>query len=292
MVLGCIGRCHCGPQAICSLYDPPRQAYAASLSMELAKGALNKERADRPMVPLLLNLLSKFTYFALAGMLIIAGCGVPIPEDMPLILSGYLCNSRWGPFNGPHAQMAPNIWVMCAVGLVAMLVGDSILYFIGRHGIDSRNIVAGHVRKVLNPKRRKWIEDHFAKYGDATLFIGRFMPGVRAGIFAFCGIAGMSYVRFLVVDGLAGLISIPTLIWLGHWQAHHLHQFLLKVAEFKHWLYAAVSIAAIVAGVVFLIHRRRKAVKPANTIKGTDGGTSGPRQTPQSAKPVPGRYTK
>ncbi len=210
------------------------------------------------MVPFLLSLLSKFTYVALAALLVIAGCGVPIPEDMPLILSGYLCNAHWGPFSGARAHLAPNIWVMAGVGLIAMLAGDSILYFIGRRGIDSKNIIAGHVRKVLTPKRRAGIERHFARYGDATLFVGRFMPGIRAGVFAFCGIAGMSYIRFLIVDGLAGLISVPTLIWLGHWQAHHLHQFLLKVAEFKHWVYGGVAIALCIAVVIFLVHRRRQ----------------------------------
>lgn len=229
------------------------------------------EAAKPPMVPLLLNLLSKFTYFALAGLLIIAGCGVPIPEDMPLILSGYLCNSHWGPFNGARAHLAPNIWVMSTVGLLAMLAGDSILYFIGRHGIDSKNIIARHVRKVLNSKRRTWIEQHFARYGDVTLFIGRFMPGVRAGIFAFCGIAGMSYLRFVIIDGLAGLISVPTLIWLGHWQAHHLNQFLAKVAEFKHWLYGAAAVALIIGGIVFIIHRRRQAKIRAGQVAGTAG---------------------
>ncbi len=243
------------------------------------------------MVPLLLNLLSKFTYFALAGMLIIAGCGVPIPEDMPLILSGYLCNSQWGPFHGSRAHLAPNIWIMSAVGLLAMLVGDSILYFIGRYGIDSKNIVAQHVRKALTPKRRKWIEEHFAKYGDATLFIGRFMPGVRAGIFAFCGVAGMSYLRFLIVDGLAGLISIPTLIWLGHWQAHHLTQFLLKVAEFKHWLYAAAGITAIIGGVIFVIHRRRVAAKTASAKENICSAPSTEHEKAPVGTPSD-RYTK
>lgn len=241
------------------------------------------EAAKSPMVPLLLNLLSKFTYFALAGLLIIAGCGVPIPEDMPLILSGYLCNSHWGPFNGPRAHLAPNIWVMCVVGLLAMLVGDSILYFIGRYGIDSNNIIARHVRKVLHSKRRIWIEQHFAKYGDVTLFIGRFMPGVRAGVFAFCGIAGMSYIRFVIIDGLAGLISVPTLIWLGHWQAHHLNQFLVKVAEFKHWLYGAAAIVLVVGGVIFIIHRRRAARAAVGGAGAT--GDAKPRDTLAGVKP-------
>src|SRR6476661_3546137 len=41
--------------------------------------------------------LVHFTYVALIAILIIAGTGVPIPEDIPLILGGYMCNRVHSP---------------------------------------------------------------------------------------------------------------------------------------------------------------------------------------------------
>lgn len=239
------------------------------------------------MIGLLKLFLTKFTYVALALILVAAGCGVPIPEDVPLIFSGYLCN----PHQSPLANLAtpagakqtgattttdpakaapadttraskvpgtvPSANIMFLAGMLGIVGGDSILYFIGRYGIDSNNLIARHIRKVLHSKRRDQVEKHFLRHGNLTLFIGRFIPGVRAMIFALCGLSKMPYWRFAAVDGLAGLISVPTLIWLGYWQAKHINWLFAKVTEVKHIVYVVVAIAIVAGVVVYLIRRGR-----------------------------------
>ncbi len=243
------------------------------------------------MISLLKMLLTKFTYVALALILVAAGCGVPIPEDVPLIFSGYLCNPHQSPLrdiaaaNAAKPQAAgdpaaawasqpspasapagsqrstpenvPSANIMFLAGMLGIIGGDSILYMIGRFGIDSENIIARHIRKVLHSKRRDKVQKHFDRHGNLTLFIGRFVPGVRAMIFALCGISKMPYWRFVVVDGLAGLISVPTLIWLGYWQAAHINWLFAKVAEIKHIIYLLAALALVIGLVVFLVRRRR-----------------------------------
>ncbi|MDA8377353.1 MAG: DedA family protein [Planctomycetia bacterium] len=226
------------------------------------------------MIPLIQVLLTRFTYVALALILIAAGCGMPIPEDVPLIFSGYLCN----PHQSPLADIAspsplaaartiaspdrvPDMGIMIFFGMTGILAGDSILYFVGRHGIDADNFLARHIRKVMHSKRRARVEKYFRKHGDLTLFIGRFIPAVRALIFALCGISRMAYWRFLLVDGLAGLISVPTLIFLGYWQAARINWLFREVATVKHYLYLAAAIGIVIALMVFVIHRRRQGGK-------------------------------
>src|SRR4051794_17479371 len=51
------------------------------------------------MVGILMSVLAHFTYVALAAVLIFAGMGLPIPEDIPLILSGYMCHEQYSPIN-------------------------------------------------------------------------------------------------------------------------------------------------------------------------------------------------
>ncbi len=225
------------------------------------------------MIGLLKLLLTKFTYVALALILVAAGCGVPIPEDVPLIFSGYLCNPHQSPLSGVLAPTGtkpagassattdpgtvPSANIMFLAGMLGIVGGDSILYLIGRYGIDSNNLIARHIRKVLHSKRRDQVEKHFLRHGNLTLFIGRFIPGVRALIFALCGISKMPYWRFVAVDGLAGLISVPTLIWLGYWQAKHINWLFAKVAEVKHVVYVVVVIAIVIGAVVYLMRRSR-----------------------------------
>ena len=242
------------------------------------------------MIGLLKLLLTKFTYVALTLILVAAGCGVPIPEDVPLIFSGYLCNPHQSPLANlmkapapqpsgtasapatgkgalaarsdknamqPTPQDVPSANIMFLAGMIGIIGGDSILYFIGRYGIDSNNFIASHIRKVLHSKRRDKVEKHFSKHGNWTLFIGRFLPGVRAMIFALCGISKMPYWRFVAVDGLAGLISVPSLIWLGYWQAKHINWLFAKVAEVKHVIYVGAALV-IIAGLIFYLVKQRR----------------------------------
>src|SRR4051812_18928615 len=51
------------------------------------------------LVAVLMSVLAHFTYVALAAVLIFAGMGLPIPEDIPLILSGYMCDKDYSPIN-------------------------------------------------------------------------------------------------------------------------------------------------------------------------------------------------
>ena len=59
------------------------------------------------MLPFVQAFLTRFTYVALSLVLIAAGCGVPIPEDVPLIFSGYLCNPTQSPIATITATHTP-----------------------------------------------------------------------------------------------------------------------------------------------------------------------------------------
>ncbi|MCL2640614.1 MAG: DedA family protein [Phycisphaerales bacterium] len=208
------------------------------------------------------GLLVKFTYFALMFVLLIAGMGVPIPEDIPLLFSGYLCNPEHSPIIDLHTDRdVPDLYLMIASGMIGVLMGDSIVFYIGRRGVHGNNFVAKHIRKVLmNSKRREKVEHHFSKHGNLTVFCGRFMPGFRSLVFAFAGMSKMSYTRFLVIDGFAAAISVPVFVWLGYHFASSFTELGRFLARTK--LIAVPVIITIVVGIVviyYLIKRRAAA---------------------------------
>ena len=53
---------------------------------------------------------------------ILAGFGVPVPEDVTLIAGGIIAGLGYA-----------DVRIMCAVGLAGVLVGDSSMFLIGRH---------------------------------------------------------------------------------------------------------------------------------------------------------------
>jgi membrane protein DedA with SNARE-associated domain len=216
--------------------------------------------------------LTHFTYFALIFVLVIAGAGVPIPEDVPLIFSGYLCNKDYSPLKTAWVDedhdgsnetevpgRVPRLEFMIAAGLLGVLLGDSIVFTIGRHGIDSNNIIARHLRKVMHSKRREKVERHFAKHGNLTVLVGRFMPGFRSIIFAFAGLSKMSYSRFLLIDGLAAAVSVPAFILLGWHFADEIDWLISKIDQIKHWLLPLVLLGLAVFLTVYFLRRRRQA---------------------------------
>lgn len=210
--------------------------------------------------------LTHFTYLALLLVLLAAGMGVPIPEDVPLIFSGYLCNPQHSPVNdlvvGGHARAVPQLWLMIIAGMVGVLGGDSMVFFIGRRGIDGNNFVARHLRKVLHSKRRERVERHFTQHGLLTVFAGRFMPGLRSLVFAMAGLSKMSYLKFILVDGFAALISVPTFILAGWYFADRINWVLSQVKVVMIPLAVGIAVVAIVT---ILVRRRR--LKPVPVVQ-------------------------
>ena len=77
------------------------------------------------MQDFLTNLLGStqgfFAYVTVFGILVACGLGVPLPEDISLILGGFLAHKG-----------AANLTVMMVVGFLGILVGDSLIFYAGR----------------------------------------------------------------------------------------------------------------------------------------------------------------
>jgi membrane protein DedA with SNARE-associated domain len=154
---------------------------------------------------LLANSSGLMAYVAVFGILVVCGLGVPLPEDISLILGGFLV------FEG-HAHLLP----MMAIGFLGILTGDSIIYFAGRRiGTKVGRSEHSLIGRVVTPEKRAKVEQLFAKHGQKIVMIARFLPGVRAVTYFTAGSAGMGYLRFILFDGLAALASAPIFVYLG-----------------------------------------------------------------------------
>lgn len=138
-----------------------------------------------------------FPYLASFSMLIACGLGLPIPEDLTLFTMGYVSYSG-----------ITNFKLSVVVCLFGVLVGDSIIYVIGRQyglRLARRKFMA----RFLSPERLEGARANFHKYGNRLIFGARFMPGLRAPTYFFAGTMHLPYRVFIAYDGLAALISVP-----------------------------------------------------------------------------------
>lgn len=137
--------------------------------------------------------------------LLLCGLGVPVPEDIVLIAAGVL------------GQVDGRSWLYVSCFMYAgVLMGDSMIFFAGRF-FGSRLLALAWVRRLFSQEKQAKVEEFFARHGSAGLFIGRFLPGLRAPIFFTAGSMKVAFVKFLFFDGFAALISVPFFVWLGHW---------------------------------------------------------------------------
>jgi len=188
-----------------------------------------------------------FSYLVVFGILLVCGLGVPLPEDVSLILGGYLV----------HAGKA-NLWLMMVTGFLGIMIGDSIIFFAGRRiGTRVGSKPGGLFARIVTPEKRARVEQLFHKHGDKIVCAARFMPGVRAVTFFTAGSVGMKYVRFLFFDGAAALVSAPVFIFLGYKFGGELETLLENVKKGQTRVIAVLAAVAVVYLVYFFWKRRR-----------------------------------
>jgi membrane protein DedA with SNARE-associated domain len=83
-----------------------------------------------------------------------------------------------------------------------------------------------------------------------VLFVGRFLPGLRAPIFFTAGSTRVKYWKFFFFDGLAALLSVPFFVWLGHWLWANFHE---DIAELERNLSRTQTYTMIFAGIVLVV---------------------------------------
>jgi membrane protein DedA with SNARE-associated domain len=192
----------------------------------------------------LLSQLTTHVYAKLAGLLLLCGLGLPIPEDISLISAGYL--AHLGKVES-HAVFA--------VCFAAVLGGDAIAFTLGR--LFGTKILAsrfGH--RYFNPRRQRRVRAYFRRYGSKVVFIARFLPGLRFSIFLS---AGMLHVRpyvFIVYDSLAAMLSVPLLVYSAWYFGDQIDHVIKWAKRSEYGILTLVGV--VVLYLVIKLYRKRR----------------------------------
>ncbi|NLK84718.1 MAG: DedA family protein [Aeromonadales bacterium] len=189
-----------------------------------------------------MGFFSQYGYAAVFLALLLCGLGVPVPEDITLVSGGVI--------SGLDAGIDPHI--MLAVGLAGVLFGDSTMFLAGRiFGYRIQKIKT--FRKIVTPQRFSLIQRKFEKYGLGLLFVARFLPGLRSPIYLVAGMSHrISYITFIIMDGLAAVISVPVWVYLGYFFAHNLDLLMTYVHDVQSIIYLALGLLVLVIGFIYL----------------------------------------
>jgi membrane protein DedA with SNARE-associated domain len=172
---------------------------------------------------------------------------VPIPEELPVVVGGVLVghgSARW--------------WIMLPVCIGAVIVGDAMLYGVGRWS-GPRILNSTWIQKyVLPPERRQKIEENFQKHGIKILLFARLTPGIRAPIFVMAGITKLPLPRFVLADGIYAVPGVTLLFFLGFWFTDSIITLIKE--DFEHVKH--IIILVVIVGIVgyFMYRFLRKPV--------------------------------
>jgi membrane protein DedA with SNARE-associated domain len=202
------------------------------------------------------QLIESSVYAGVFLVLVACGLGLPLPEDVPLILGGVMAGRG----------QADVFWVF-VVSMLGVLAGDSAIYFAGRRvGPDSRIF-----KTFLSPERKKKVQAYFQRWGNWIVFFARFFAGIRAPCYFAAGVFGVKYWVFLLLDFIAALVSVPLWIWLGHYIAANYKEMMEKIEAAKGWVMLVVGILAALLIAWWLWRRYRRKAAPLAVLAGAGG---------------------
>jgi membrane protein DedA with SNARE-associated domain len=170
---------------------------------------------------------------------------VPIPSELVMPFAGFLI------FTGHFDP----VWVMVASTL-GSISGSLVSYGMGWLGEPA---VLRYGRYLfLNPHHLEWTKNFFARRGNITIFISRFIPVVRHLISIPAGLASMSLLPFILYTAAGATLWNGFLVYCGirlkeNWRI---------IQHYTHIIDYLV-VAVLLAGLAYFVWKFREARRSA-----------------------------
>src|SRR2546423_12563308 len=167
---------------------------------------------------------------------------------------------------------------MILVGLLGILIGDSIIFRAG--ATYGEALLQTRLGRHIPGEKVERVIGLFERHGPKFIMMARFLPGVRAVTYFVAGSTGVPYWKFLLYDGIAACASAPGWVLLGYWASKNR---MLR----KAWQYAkevqigviGVILAILILWAAFSLIRRRMRRNQTPNLSALPGGRA-PQPTP------------
>jgi membrane protein DedA with SNARE-associated domain len=176
-------------------------------------------------------------YLLVFSLLIACGFGFPMPEDVILFASGMLAYYE-----------AVEVWVIILVCFTGVMLGDCSVFTIGSlYGRRLRK--TAFVKRILPPRRMRIVRRKLHDQGSKVIFAARFMPGLRTPVFFTAGTLHLPFRVFIFFDGLAALISVPTIIYAVYFFGDQVDHVIRVIKRIQ---FGVIGTIVMITGVVVL----------------------------------------
>lgn len=196
----------------------------------------------------LLSTQALYAHWIFFFLLILAGFNLPISEDLIVLSSAVIA-----------ATVVPqNTYKLFVFVFLGCYLSDWIAYWIGRSltpWLKRRRWLA----KLVDNKRIFKVNEFYAKYGVSTLLFGRFIPfGIRNFLFMSAGMVRMHFGKFILVDGIACLLSNTIWFTLAYSFAENYPKIFAFMRRANIILFSAFIIF-IISAICYKLYKRKKS---------------------------------
>lgn len=179
----------------------------------------------------MLQSFDQYGYIGVFVALLAAGFGFPIPEEIPVVTAGIMVG---------HEGTTLRWYYMLPVVIAGVVIGDGVLYGIGRlwgHRLLNLRFVR---RKLVPVDKQAQIEKNFAERGIWVLLGVRLLPGIRAPAFIMAGVLRVPLWRFVIADAIYAIPLVNILFWLAYFLTDKMLELVKKLDEYKSLVMVAV----------------------------------------------------
>jgi membrane protein DedA with SNARE-associated domain len=191
----------------------------------------------------IVSLVGQMGYVGIFVMMFLESSFFPFPSEVAMIPAGYLASK---------GEM--NLFLAWFAGTAGSVAGALFNYAIG-HRLGRPFLVRYGRYLFLSEESLLKVERFFERYGAASTFWGRLVPGVRQYISLPAGVGRMEVAHFVLYTFLGAGIWCGVLVALGY--------FIGENEELiRHYLHLILGgVMALVAGVVLYYYRKARLSK-------------------------------
>jgi len=201
-------------------------------------------------------LASDHGFFVQVGvfvLLVLGGLGLPIPEDIPILLGGVAA-----------AKNIVQIRTMFLICYLGVMVGDQIMFFIGYH-FGQRLLDAGTRSRffpAITQNKVNEVRDGLRKRRLLFIFMARHLFPIRSVTFIAAGALRIPYFEFLAADAIAAFVSVGVVLFIGHWLGQRVTPEMVQ--HFAHAANFYIVLGVLIIVLALLLHFRLKHKSPRN----------------------------
>ncbi len=184
-----------------------------------------------------------FEHISYAGVfigMILSGHFIPLPEEALLLLSGYVVS-----------QGLARLSIMMIVSALGAITADMILYYLSFKG----TAFAVYMEKKIKTRIFEWYSKRMNTSTFSTVFISRFVPGLRFASPLVAAFVGVPWQNFLAYSALSAFIFAPLMVFVGYYFSQSITS-IVEVAESVHRTLFFGSVIAIAVIIVVVVNRK------------------------------------